>query len=226
MIQKSTLHFLQELADNNYREWFHEHKAEYDAAKQNIVDVGVQLITEINKFDKTIGYPDPKKCMFRIARDTRFAKDKSPYKTNMGFLLNAEGSTRSELPGYYMHAEPGNCFVSCGVYMASPPVLKAVRAAIDDDWKTFSAILNKKAFKDVFGNTLAQDDDMLSRVPAGFDKYSPAAAFLKLKHFYVFHPVSDKDMCSKDFVKEAAHLYKLMEPLCTFLRRAIAESRD
>lgn len=221
MIQKSTLDFLRKLAENNYREWFHEHKAAYDAAKQHVIDTGVQLMAEINKFDKSIGFPDPKKCMFRIARDTRFSNDKSPYKTNMGFLLNAEGSTRSELPAYYMHIEPGNCFVSCGVYMASPPVIKAIRVAIDDDWSVFSSILNNKAFKAAFGNTLAQDDDMLSRVPAGFDKNSPAAECLKLKHFYVFRPMSQKEVCSKDFVKEAARLFKLTEPLCTFLREAI-----
>ncbi len=225
MIKKSTFDFLKQLAENNYREWFHEHRPEYEAAKQNILDIATELITEINKFDKSIGFPDPRKCMFRIARDTRFAKDKSPYKTNLGLFLNAEGCTRSELPAYYMHTEPGNCFISCGVYMATPPVIKAIRAAIEDDWKTFSAIINKKAFKEAFG-TLVRDEDTLTRVPVGFDKESPAAEFLKLKHFYTFRPISNKEASSKDYIKEAVKYYKLMEPLNSFLREAIIASRE
>ena len=117
MIQQATFTFLRKLAKNNNREWFHANKATYDAAKQNVLDVVGQLIGQVNKFDKTLGYPDPKKCFFRIARDTRFSYDKSPYKLNFGAIINSEGTTRSELSGYYLHVEPGNCFVSCGVYM-------------------------------------------------------------------------------------------------------------
>ena len=225
MIQKSTFDFLKQLSENNYREWFHEHRPEYEAAKQNVLEVTAALLAEINKFDKSIGFPDPKKCLFRIARDTRFANDKSPYKTNFGVIMNAAGSTRSELPGYYMHIEPGNCFVSCGVYMASPQVVKAIRAAIEDEWSAFSAIVNKKAFKDAF-DTLARDEDVLSRVPQGFDKDSPAAEFLKLKHFYVFRPVTNKEACSKDYIQTAAHYYKLMQPLNTFLLKAIKAAEE
>ena len=222
MIQKFTLDFLKQLSDNNYREWFHEHKAEYEAAKQNVLEATAALLVEINKFDKGIGFPEPKKCIFRIARDTRFANDKSPYKTNFGVIMNAAGSTRSELPGYYLHIEPGNCFVSCGVYMPSPQVMKAIRTAIDEEWKAFSAIISKKAFKDAFG-TLFRDEDALSRVPQGFDKDSPAAEFLKLKHFYVLRSLTNKEVCSKDYIQTAAHYYKLMQPLNSFLSGAITE---
>jgi len=220
MINKSTFDFLKQLSANNYREWFHEHRTEYEAAKQNVLEVAAALLAEINKFDKSIGFPDPKKCLFRIARDTRFANDKSPYKTNFGVIMNAAGSTRSELPGYYMHVEPGNCFVSCGVYMPSPPVLKAIRTAIEDEWKVFLAIISKKAFKDTF-DTLSIDEDALSRVPQGFDKDSPAAEYLKLKHFYVHRPISQKEICSKDYIQTAAQYYKLMQPLNSFLFQAV-----
>jgi uncharacterized protein (TIGR02453 family) len=220
MILKSTLDFLKQLSENNYREWFHEHKAEYEAAKQNVLEVTAAMLVEINKFDKSIALTEPKKCLFRIARDTRFANDKSPYKTNFGVIMNAAGSTRSELSGYYMHIEQGNCFVSCGVYMPSPPVLKAIRTAIEEDWSVFSSIINKKAFKEAFG-ALFRDEDALSRVPQGFDKDSPAAEFLKLKHFYVHRPITNKEICSKDYVSIAAHYYKLMQPLNSFLHGAV-----
>ena len=220
MIQKSTFDFLKQLAENNYREWFHEHKAEYEAAKQNVLDLTAAMLVEINKFDKSIVLADPKKCLFRIARDTRFSNDKSPYKTNFGVIMNAAGSTRSELPGYYMHIEPGNCFVSCGLYMPPPPMLKAVRTAIEEEWSAFSAIINKKAFKEAFG-TLFRDEDALSRVPQGFDKDSPAVELLKLKHFYVLRSLTNKEVCSKDYVKTAAHYYKLMQPLNNFLHGVV-----
>ncbi|MDR0295062.1 MAG: DUF2461 domain-containing protein [Prevotellaceae bacterium] len=220
MIQKLTLDFLKQLSENNYREWFHEHKAEYEVAKQNVLDTTAAMLVEINKFDKSIALADPKKCIFRIARDTRFATNKSPYKTNFGVIMNAAGSTRSELPGYYMHIEPGNCFVSCGIYMPSPQVLKTIRAAIEDDWSAFSAIINKKAFKESFG-TLCRDENVLSRVPQGFDKDSPASEFLKLKHFYVHRPITNKEVCSRDYIETAAHYYKLMQPLNNFLHDAV-----
>ncbi|MDR3184414.1 MAG: DUF2461 domain-containing protein [Prevotellaceae bacterium] len=223
MVEKFTLQFLTQLRKNNYREWFHAHKAEYDKAKLNVLGVTASLLQEIHKFDTTIGLPDPRKCLFRIARDTRFSADKSPYKPNFGAIINPEGNTRCELSGYYLHIEPGNCFVSCGIYMPSPNILKAIRIKIDEEWDAFSAILKKKAFRDAF-STLVHDEDALSRVPAGFDKNAPAAEFLKLKRFYVMAGLSNKEVTGSDFVKRAVALYRLMLPLNTFLNEAARQS--
>ncbi|MDR3180698.1 MAG: DUF2461 domain-containing protein [Prevotellaceae bacterium] len=219
MIAKSTLSFLTQLRKNNYREWFHEHKAAYDEAKQNVLHNAAALLQEIHKFDKTIGFPEPRKCLFRIARDTRFSADKSPYKPNFGIIMNSEGNTRCELSGYYLHIEPGNCFVSCGIYMPMPDVLKTIRIKIDEEWDVFSAIVQKKAFRNAF-DTMVRDEDALSRVPAGFDKNSPAAEFLKLKRFYVMAGMDNSEVTGKDFVKQAAAYYRLMQPLNTFLNEA------
>jgi uncharacterized protein (TIGR02453 family) len=223
MIDKSTLLFLKQLQKNNYREWFHEHKQEYDAARQNVLDNTAELLQEIHKFDHTIALPEPRKCLYRIARDTRFSADKTPYKSNFGVIMNPSGSTRSILSGYYLNIEPGNCFVSCGMYMLPPDTLKALRIYIDEKWDTLSAILQKKAFRDTFGS-LVRDDDALSRVPAGFDKASPAAEVLKLKRFYVWVSLRPNEVIlSKDFIKKIAATYRLMQPLNTFLNEAITE---
>jgi len=219
MIQKTTFDFLKRLRENNYREWFHEHKAEYDAAKQNVIDVATLILSEINTFDK-LGMYDVRKSMFRIARDTRFSKNKEPYKDNFGVILNNEGTTRSEQCGYYINLSPGNCFLSCGIYMPMPDVLKSVRDAIDCDFDEFKKILNKKEFKQTFGD-LAHDGDKLSRVPQGFDKNSPAAEYLKLRHFYVFVNLTEKDTMNKNFVQQAAAYFRLTKPLKDFLNRAI-----
>ncbi|MDR2802135.1 MAG: DUF2461 domain-containing protein [Prevotellaceae bacterium] len=223
MIEKFTLSFLTQLRKNNYREWFHEHKADYDKAKQNVLSIVASLLQEIHKFDKSIGFPEPSKCLFRIARDTRFAADKSPYKPNFGIIMNPEGNTRCELSGYYLHIEPGNCFVSCGIYMPTPDLLKAIRIKVDEEWDAFSAILQKKAFRDAF-DTLVRDEDALSRVPAGFDKNSPAAEFLKLKRFYVMAGLSNSDVTGAGFIRQADAYYRLMQPLNTFLNEAARDS--
>ena len=219
MIHSSTFEFLTNLAENNYREWFHAHRTEYEAAKQNVLDVATQLLAEINTFDK-IGVFDVRKCMFRIARDTRFSHDKSPYKTNFGVILTPDGTTRSELAGYYMHIEPGNSFLSCGLYMSMPDVLKAVRTAIDEDYEVFQKIISKKEFKQTFGD-LSRDDDALSRVPQGFDKDSPAADYLKLKHVYVMVSLKNKEAMASTFLQKALGYCRLMKPLGDFLNEAV-----
>ena len=222
MIQKSTIQFLKELEKNNYREWFNENKRRYEAARENIAEVVAGLIKEINKFEPTLGYPEPKKCLFRIYRDVRFSKNKEPYKTNMGAIIGPEGNTKTLKSGYYMHIQPGSSFVSCGVYMPFPQVIKAIRTAIDEDFETFSSIISNKTFKSLFGD-LMRDDDALQRVPQGFDKDSPAAEYLKLKHFYVFHPFTDKEMMSEDFVKNAAKIFKATKPLNDWLNAVIED---
>lgn len=219
MIQKATLDYLKQLKENNYREWFHEHKTEYDAAKQNVIDTMNLLLAEINTFDK-LGTFDVRKCVFRIARDTRFSKNKEPYKGNFGIILNDEGTTRSEHCGYYINIEPGACFLSSGVYMPMPDVLKAVREAIDCDFDEFRKIIGKKEFKQAFGD-LTRDEDALTRVPQGFDKNSPAAEYLKLRHFYVHVNLTEKELLSKNFVQQAADYFRLMKPFKDFLNRAV-----
>ncbi|MDR3226359.1 MAG: DUF2461 domain-containing protein [Prevotellaceae bacterium] len=220
MIEKSTLKFLAELSKNNYREWFHENKARYEAARDNVIDASKKLYAEIRKFDTGIIFDDPKKCMFRIYRDTRFAKDKEPYKTNIGVVFSPDGTKKCWLSSYYMHVEPKGCFVSCGVYMPDVNILKSIRSAIDEDFETFSKIVENKNFKKQFV-TLCHDGDSLSRVPTGFDKDSPAAEYLKLKHFYVFQSFSDNEACSSNYIEKAAKALKLTKPLHDWLNKAI-----
>jgi uncharacterized protein (TIGR02453 family) len=220
MIEKSTLKFLADLSKNNYREWFSANKSRYEAARDNVLDVSKKLYVEISKFDTGIIFDDPKKLMFRIYRDTRFARYKEPYKTNLGIVFSPDGTKKCELSSYYMHIEPQNCFVSCGVYMPSAEILKSIRLAIDEDFEAFHKIIDNKIFKQQFGS-LSNDDDALSRVPTGFDKNSPAAEFLKLKHFYVYKPFSDADVCNSDYVEKAAKALKFTRPLHDWLNKAI-----
>ncbi|MDR1348175.1 MAG: DUF2461 domain-containing protein [Prevotellaceae bacterium] len=220
MIEKSTLQFLSDLSKNNYREWFNSNKDRYESARNNVLDAGRKLYAEISKFDANIIFDDPKRCMFRIYRDTRFTKYKEPYKTNIGMVFSPDGTKKCQLSSYYMHIEPNNSFVSCGVYMPDAEILKAIRLAIYEDFESFSEIVENKIFKKCFG-TLCRDEDCLSRIPLGFDKDSPAGDYLKLKHFYVFQSFSNSDVCSADYIKKASEALKLTKPLNDWLNKAI-----
>lgn len=222
MIEQSTLDFLKDLRTNNYREWYHAHKPRYEQARNNVLETASEMIGGINRFDPSVGFPDLRKCMFRIARDTRFSADKTPYKTHIGLVFSPDGTTRCRLSVYYLHIEPGGSFVSCGLYMPDKDYLKATREAIDDQWNEFSAIVNDRKFKAAFGD-LCREDKVLQRVPAGFDKNSPAAEYLKLTAFYVYTRFTDEEVCSPDFAVKALTAFKLMKPLNEFLNRAISD---
>lgn len=225
MIEQSTLDFFKELRINNYRAWYHANKSRYETARNNAWETAEEILQGLHRFDPSVGFPDLRKCTFRIARDTRFSPDKTPYKTHIGILFNPEENThcrRSSI--YYLHIEPGDSFVSCGVYMPDKEYLKAIRTAIDNQWEDFSAILNERSFRKTVGD-LAREDKLLKRVPAGFDKNSPAAEYLKLNHFYTYVSFTDAEICSPRFVEEALKAFRCMKPLNDFLNRAIRDYR-
>lgn len=219
-IEQSTLDFLNDLRQNNYREWFHAQKPRYEEAKRNVLAVASAVIAGINEFDSSLGHLDPKKAMFRIARDTRFSASKEPYKTHFGLAFSPFGIARGRLSCYYMHIDPTEFFVSCGVYMAPPDVLKAVREAIDDEWETFHGIISDKTFRKEFGD-LSREDKVLKRVPQGFDKDSPAAEYLKLTEYYVWKPLPGTLLTDEKLIPEVLRYFRLMQPLMAFLNRAI-----
>jgi uncharacterized protein (TIGR02453 family) len=147
MLSKKTFAFLSALKKHNDREWFLAHKPEYLDAKGEFEALVEELIGRIGAFDPTVKGLDPRKCAFRINRDTRFSKDKSPYKTNMGAHIGAAANKFQERAGYYIHVEPGNCFLGGGAYMPSSPWLKAIRNAIAEDGKFFRRLITAPAFK-------------------------------------------------------------------------------
>lgn len=220
MLKEDTLQFLQELKKNNNREWFAENKSWYERARKNVESLIGEMILKIATFDPEIGHIDPKKCLFRIYRDVRFSQDKSPYKTHFGAIFRPR--TTERISGYYMHIDPDETFLSLGYYMADAAQLKKIRRGIYEDFDTFSEILNNKSFKKEIGD-LYRDEDALQRVPIGFDKDHPAAEYLKLKHFYVYKPITKQQLLNEDFAEYAAKIYKIMYPLGEFLDDVINE---
>ncbi len=213
VISPDTLSFLKDLNQNNNRDWFTQNKDRYVAAQENMVGFVDDLIQEIAGFDEAILKLDAKKSLFRIYRDTRFSKDKTPYKTNFGAGLGM--GKGAEVSGYYLHIEPGKSFLAGGVYQPDGRILKEIRKDISANSGEFEALINGKDFRRYF-NGLSQEDKLV-RVPAGFDKDDPMAEFLKLKSYIGVYRLEDRELLDKNAVSKFAQILKAVKPLNDFL---------
>jgi uncharacterized protein (TIGR02453 family) len=218
MIKESTLDFLSDLAANNDRVWFLANKKRFDAAQDNMTAFAGHLIGEIGDFDADVASLDPKSCVFRIYRDVRFAKDKSPYKTNLAAYISP-GGRQSMQPGYYFHLQPGESFVAGGKHMPDGPETLKIRNAIANKTDEFLKIVGKKSFRDTFGELRGE---RLKSAPKGFDASHPAIEHLRLKGFVASREFKDTGLVtSPGFPKLLVKSLKEMYPLVAFLRYAL-----
>ncbi|MBK1895504.1 DUF2461 domain-containing protein [Chryseobacterium paridis] len=212
-ISTKTFDFLKKLSKNNNREWFNENKSIFTESQENVIAFLEDLIKEMSGFDGELAKIDAKKALFRIYRDTRFSKDKIPYKTNFGASLGmGKGSQKG---GYYLHLEPGKSFVAGGIYMPESSVLKEVRKEISLYGDDFIKIVNNKDFKKYFPEL--DQEDKLKKIPQGFEKEDPMGEYLKLKNFIVVYKVKDEIVLDKNAAKELTKIFKLMKPFNDFL---------
>lgn len=211
----TTFKFLKQLAKNNSKEWFDANRKTYELSKSEFEAIVKSVIDKSTTFDKGLAGLEAKKCLFRINKDVRFSKDKSPYKLNMGASINP-GGKKSEIPGYYIHIEPGKCFLAGGCYMPQPDVLAKIRQEIDYNTTDFKKILNAKDFKTYF-KELSQDDK-LKTAPKGYAKDHPEISLLQHKNFIMYHPIKDEEILNKNFSAYAAKVFKAMLPMNEFLR--------
>ncbi len=220
MLPTSTLKFLSDLNKNNNKAWFDSHRSQYDAAKLSF-EVFVQtLIDKHGQKDESIRDLVAKKCTFRINRDIRFSKDKTPYKNNFGASLD-RGGKKSIYAGYYFHLEPGKSFVGGGLWMPQPDVTRKVRQEIDYCLSEFEAIVTSKKFKETFGGLYTGDDASLKKVPQGFDADNPAAPYLKLKSWLAMRSLTDAEISSPDLVKKVTTSLEVIQPMLDFFNRAL-----
>ena len=218
-IDKATIKFLKNLSSHNDREWFQANKNLFDAAQDNMTAFAGYLIGEIDKFDDAVAGLDPKTCVFRIYRDVRFSKDKSPYKTNLGAYISP-GGRKSMQPGYYFHLEPGRSFVAGGKHYPDGPELLKLRTAIASETDEFLKIVHKKSFLDAFGKVRGES---LKTTPKGFEPGHKAIEYLKLKEYMAFTEFLDEEfLTSPEYPKHLVKLAKEMYPLVAFLRKALA----
>jgi len=221
----STLKFLKDLKKNNNKQWFDANRALYEKARADFEEFIQSVLDAHCKNDADMAGLVAKKCLFRINRDIRFSKDKSPYKINMGASMD-KGGRKSGLAGYYFHLEPGKSFVGGGLWQPSPETVKKVRQEIDYCFDEFSKIVNGKKFKSTFGDLYDEEGVKVSKVPAGFEKDNPAAEYLKLKSWLVTVDVSDAELTSKEIVKKTVEILKLIQPFIRFLNRGAEDKNE
>lgn len=206
-----TFAFLGELATHNDREWFAQNKERYEeSVKEPLLQFISDVGPELRKVSKAI-VADPRPVggsMFRIYRDVRFSKDKSPYKTHAGAHFQMGKGVHG--PGYYLHVQPGQCFLAGGMWMPEPAVLQAIReriAAKPTEWKRARGSLDHA-------------EDALKRPPRGFDADDPMIEDIKRKSFTASVGLTDKQMTSPDLVGTFVGDCRELSPLMKFLSTA------
>lgn len=217
MLQKTTLHFLTSLDVNNSKPWFDEHRKNYEQAKGDFETFITALHKELTTLEPEIAGHKPKDAIFRIFRDVRFAKDKTPYKSHFGAYFSRAGRKAPDA-GYYIHIEPGKSFLAGGLWMPEGPLLKATRQEVDYNFAEFKSILALPAFKKHFKKL---DGEQLKTLPQGYTADNPAIEYLKMKSFIVSTAISDKDITSKTFTDKVMELFSLMKPFVDFLNRGL-----
>jgi uncharacterized protein (TIGR02453 family) len=222
MLQPSTLKFLKDLKKNNNRPWFDVNRKRYEDAKADFAAFIQKVIDSFGKKDAGIKNLIAKDCMFRINRDVRFSKDKSPYKSNFGASINAGGRKAINSAGYYFQVQPERNFAGGGIWMPEPNELKKVRQEIDYNFADFKKIISSKKFKSIYGDLDRSAEFLLSRVPKGYEPDNTAAKYLKLKSFVAISFFSDADLTSKDLVKKTVAAFEALQPLIMFINKSLS----
>jgi len=220
MLQTATVKFLKDLTKNNNRDWFEENRNSFEAAKKDFESFIEIVLKKYSPRDEDITTLKAKECLFRINRDVRFAKDKSPYKNNMGASIS-RGGKKSLFAGYYFHCQPGKSFAGGGVWMPEAQETKKIRQEVDYCLGEFKSILGSKKFKSVYGELERSEEYALVNIPKGYEKDNPAAEYLKLKSWIAMRPLTDVELTSKALEKIVLEAFDTLRPLVKFLNRAI-----
>jgi len=220
MLSKDTLQFLDDLKANNNRDWFLDNKKRYEAFKKNYQHLVADLLDAMKPLDPSLEMLEVKNCTFRINRDIRFSKDKTPYKSHLGIWLSsgAKGLNRS---GYYIHLENGSSFIAGGLYCPEANDLKKMRKEIAYFHEDLEAILNEKEFKKEFNDFDRDEKNTLKNPPRGYEKEHPAIDLLKLKSFESSQKINFSTAGTKDFVSTVSKKLVLLKPLNDFINRAL-----
>lgn len=220
MISPSTLSFLKSLKKNNNKPWFDNNRDKYSTAKNNFEEFVASLLQNYSSIDEDLKGLAVKDCCFRINRDIRFSKNKTPYKISLSASFN-RGGKKSIFAGYYFHLQPGgNSFVGGGLWRPEPNELKKLRQEIDYCLPEFKKIITATSFKKNYGELEREENQVLVNVPKGYDKENPAADFLKMKSFVATKNLSDQEVLSPNLEKEIIKSFKALMPLVKFINRS------
>jgi uncharacterized protein (TIGR02453 family) len=219
-IPASSLYFLRQLKENNNRDWFNAHKDLFLNEQSHIEHFADALLNEMNVHD-LIETPSGKKSLHRIYRDTRFSKEKIPYKNNWSGRFTR--ATKQLRGGYYFHIEPGNSFLAGGFFAPNAEDIKRIREDISFDPAPLRAILNSTSFIKTFGTL---QGEKLKTTPKGFVAEDDAIELLRYKQFLLIRHFTDRDVTSEDFLKEANQTFKNMRPFFDYMSMVLTTDGD
>ncbi len=215
-IQKSTIQFLKDLSNHNDREWFQANKDQYDAAHQNMKHFIKAVEEALAQTDHLEGSK-----LFRIYRDVRFSKDKSPYKNNFG--MGFTRATNRLRGGYYLHIEPGASFAGGGFWRPNSQDLKRIRDEFVVDDQPIRKIIADPTFQQYFGEL---HGDELKTAPRGYDKDSPVLDLIRKKSFIVRRNFTDQEVTKDNFLKEVQKTFEAMRPYFDYMSMVLTTNMN
>lgn len=219
MLLKESLQFIDDLTANNNRDWFLDNKKRYEKFKADYQSLVAAFLAEMKPLDPSLEFLEVKNCTFRINRDIRFSKDKTPYKNHLGIWMSSgiKGNNRA---GYYIHIGKTESFIAGGFYSPEAEDLKKVRKEIAFFYEDLEEIVSEKSFQEIFGNL--DQGNSLKNAPKDYEKDHPAIEFLKLKSFTATQKFDCNEATKSDFVQKTVEKLIVLKPLNDFLNRALS----
>jgi uncharacterized protein (TIGR02453 family) len=217
---EEVLQFLRDLINNNDRDWFKLNKHRYETTRRIFLEGVQEIINRLGAFDSEIADIEASETMFRIYRDIRFSPDKSPYKNHYGAFIAAGGGHRSPRGGYYLHVQPGSCFLSGGVWGPEPKLLKNLRNDIYYRADEFEAILEDPVFKQFYPEGLDKEN-MLKRTPAGTPADFAHEDWLRHKYYCVTSFRPDSFFYKRDWIDNTVEAFKAQVKFNRFLNDTV-----
>ena len=228
-LRPTSISFLRQLGRNNRREWFEAHRPVYEGELRDPMRALVEEVdARLARFAPEI-IGEPRRSLFRIHRDVRFSKDKSPYKTNAGCWFyhcdagrGVGGDAGSGGAGFYFHLEPGQYFVAGGIWMPPSPTLAKIREALGEDHRRLAAILGAPGFRRKY--RALDPEHQLTRLPRGFAPGHPAEPWLRFQSFTVSRPLTEAQVLSPKLPDLLAREFETLTPFVRWLNSALGYS--
>jgi uncharacterized protein (TIGR02453 family) len=214
-IQQSTIDFINDLRENNNRDWFNANKHRYEQAQQHMIAFSDAVLDQMRKHDN-IETASGKASLFRIYNDTRFAKDKPPYKTHWGVRYSR--ATNLLRGGYYFHIEPGHTFVAGGFWGPEPDDLKRIREDIDMNAGEWKKLLSQPEIVKTFGKL---EGESVKTAPKGYAKDHEGIEWLRMKQFVLRRNFTDAEMMSPDFAARINETFREMRPFFDYMSEVL-----
>jgi len=216
IIRKDVFHFLKKLKTNNNREWFNDNKSNFKLIEKEIKLFGEELKNRINEHDEIDLFK-----LFRIYRDIRFSKDKTPFKTHFG--LTWHRTKPMNRGGYYFHIEPNNSFLACGFWDPNPKDLYRIRREIFFDSSELKKIILKNEFLHVWGKLKGNE---LKTAPRNFDKSHPDISLIRKKQYIFSIKYSDQEVLNDTFIEKLNLAIKTVRPFVDYMSEILTTNEN